>query len=172
MKTNRQKKILEIREMGEIETQEELIDALQREGFNVTQATVSRDIREMKLQKIMTDSGRYKYIVQKPQGSVNGHFAYSHTLVASIISADYAMNLVVVKTYPGMAQAVAAGLDAICTRLRCRRRYLIFSCSQWFRRGAGCGGYSKDDREIIVFYYERHVTIVKEMQQNAARSVH
>ena len=95
MKTNRQNKILEIIEMGEIETQEELIDALQREGFNVTQATVSRDIREMKLQKIMTDSGRYKYIVQKPQG------------------ADYAMNLVVVKTYPGMAQAVAAGLDAM-----------------------------------------------------------
>ena len=49
MKTNRQNKILEIIEMGEIETQEELIDALQREGFNVTQATVSRDIREMKL---------------------------------------------------------------------------------------------------------------------------
>ncbi len=113
MKTKRQNKILEIIETGEIETQEELIDALQREGFNVTQATVSRDIREMKLQKIMTDHGRYKYIVQKPHSSAGGQFAYSHTLAASIISADYAMNLVVVKTYPGMAQAVAAGLDAM-----------------------------------------------------------
>ena len=107
MKTKRQNKILEIIETGEIETQEELIDALQREGFNVTQATVSRDIREMKLQKIMTDHGRYKYIVQKPHSSAGGQFAYSHTLAASIISADYAMNLVVVKTYPGMAQALS-----------------------------------------------------------------
>ena len=113
MKIKRQNKILEIIEAEEIETQEELIDALQREGFHVTQATVSSDIREMKLQKIMTDNGRYKYIVRSQQGGANGHFAYSHTLASSIISADYAMNLVVVKTYPGMAQAVAAGLDAM-----------------------------------------------------------
>lgn len=58
MKMTRQNKILEIIESREIETQEELIDALQREGFHVTQATVSRDIREMKLQKIMTDHGQ------------------------------------------------------------------------------------------------------------------
>ena len=51
--------------------------------------------------------------MQKPHSSAGGQFAYSHTLAASIISADYAMNLVVVKTYPGMAQAVAAGLDAM-----------------------------------------------------------
>ncbi len=61
----------------------------------------------------MTDHGRYKYIVQKNHGDTEGQFAYSKTLAASIISADYAMNLVVVKTYPGMAQAVAAGLDAM-----------------------------------------------------------
>ena len=113
MKIKRQNKILEIIEAKEIETQEELIDALHREGFNVTQATVSRDIREMKLQKIMTDHGRYKYIVQKQQRDGSGQFTYSHTLASSIVSADYAMNLVVVKTYPGMAQAVAAGLDAL-----------------------------------------------------------
>lgn len=113
MKMRRQNKILEIIESREIETQEELIDALQREGFHVTQATISRDIREMKLQKIMTDHGQYKYIVQKPHGDAEGQFAYSKTLAASIVSVDYAMNLVVVKTYPGMAQAVAAGLDAM-----------------------------------------------------------
>lgn len=113
MKTKRQNKILEIIESRVIETQEELIDALQREGFHVTQATVSRDIREMKLQKIMTDHGKYKYIIQKSHNDAEGQFAYSKTLAASIISADYAMNLVVVKTYPGMAQAAAAGLDAM-----------------------------------------------------------
>ena len=113
MKVKRQTMILEIIENREIETQEELIDALLQEGFHVTQATISRDIREMKLQKIMTDHGKYKYIVQKKPGAEGDLMIYSNTLTSSVISAEYAMNLVVIKTFPGMAQAVALGIDSM-----------------------------------------------------------
>lgn len=112
MKSKRHSAILEIIENRDIETQEELIASLKDAGFNVTQATVSRDIRELKLTKAMTGYSKYKYVMS-PASERGEHHVYSSTLAASVVSVDCAMNLVVIKTYPGMAQAVAAGVDAM-----------------------------------------------------------
>ena len=110
MKGNRQKKILEIITRYHIETQDDLIEHLLMEGFSVTQATVSRDIRELQLNKVMTGKGSYRYVAPKKEEMVAG-MKINAALVDSIISVDYAQNLVVVHTLPGLAQAVAAGID-------------------------------------------------------------
>lgn len=110
MKSSRQSAILDIIEKNSIETQEELIGALEKAGYKVTQATVSRDIRELKLTKTMSDSGKYKYVPSETDKG--GHHAYSSAIAAAVTNIDAAVNLVVIKTYPGMAQAVAAGLDS------------------------------------------------------------
>ena len=110
MKGNRQKKILEIITRYHIETQDDLIERLLMEGFSVTQATVSRDIRELQLNKVMTSKGNYRYVAPKKEEMVAG-MKINAALVDSIISVDYAQNLVVVHTLPGLAQAVAAGID-------------------------------------------------------------
>lgn len=112
MKVKRHNKILEIIENYNIETQEELIAKLKLAGFDVTQATVSRDIRELKLLKQMSDMGTYKYVVPKNNVAENQH-VYSRALASSIKSVDSSLNDIVIKTYPGMAQAVAAGVDAL-----------------------------------------------------------
>ena len=110
MKGNRQKKILEIITRHHIETQDDLIEHLLMEGFTVTQATVSRDIRELQLNKVMTGKGSYRYVAPKKEEMMAG-MKINAALVDSIISVDYAQNLVVVHTLPGLAQAVAAGID-------------------------------------------------------------
>ena len=112
MKVKRHNKIIEIIENNNIETQEELIDKLKLAGFDVTQATVSRDIRELKLLKQMSDMGTYKYVVPKNNTGENQH-VYSRALASSIKSVDCAHNDIVIKTYPGMANAVAAGVDSL-----------------------------------------------------------
>jgi len=112
MKVKRHNKILEIIEHYNIETQEELIAKLKLAGFDVTQATVSRDIRELKLLKQMSDMGTYKYVVPKSNSNEN-HHVYSRALASSIKSVDSSFNDIVIKTYPGMAQAVAAGVDSL-----------------------------------------------------------
>ncbi len=111
MKKIRHKKIIEIVEAYDIETQEDLISRLRAAGFDVTQATVSRDIRELKLTKGMSESGKYRYM---PPSADEGErqSVYTSALMGSVKSVDYAMNNLVVKTYPGMAQAVAAALDS------------------------------------------------------------
>ena len=111
MKVKRHNKILEIIDNYNIETQEELIEKLRLAGFDVTQATVSRDMRELKLTKQMSDAGAYRYVVTK-NNSTN-HHVYNKAITGSIKTVDYALNNVVIKTYPGMANAVAAGIDAI-----------------------------------------------------------
>ena len=112
MKVKRHNKILEIIENNNIETQEELIAKLRLAGYDVTQATVSRDIRELKLLKQMSDTGTYKYVVPKNNSSEN-HHVYSRAISSSIKSVDSSYNDIVIKTYPGMAQAVAAGVDSL-----------------------------------------------------------
>jgi transcriptional regulator of arginine metabolism len=112
MKSKRQEKILQIIASENIETQEELINRLRLAGFDVTQATVSRDIRELKLTKVMTDMGVYKYTVPTKTQENPAHI-YTGALSASIKSVENAGNLIVVKTYPGMANAVAAGIDSL-----------------------------------------------------------
>ena len=93
-----------------METQDDLIEHLRKMGYEVTQATVSRDIRELKLTKVMGERGSYRYELPKTNESL-GSFKFSHALAESITSVDYAVNTVVVKTFPGMAQAVAVGID-------------------------------------------------------------
>ncbi len=112
MKYTRHKKILEIIENKEIETQEELSDELKKQGLNVTQATVSRDIKELRLIKILTKGGKYKYATLNSQDNI-----LSNRLVKifknSIVSIDYAGNILVMKTLTGSAQAAAAAIDAV-----------------------------------------------------------
>jgi transcriptional regulator of arginine metabolism len=110
MKTSRQQKILEIIANNDIETQEDLIIALRNEGYNATQATVSRDIRQLKLLKL-TSGGVYKYVA--PKSELENSTKYNHALFTSIIDIAYALNNVVIKTTPGLAQAVAAGIDSL-----------------------------------------------------------
>ena len=95
----------------EIGTQEELAEYLNRAGFNVTQATVSRDIRELKLSKIQTEGGRQRYAVLQSQDSFSDK--YIRILRDSYMSMDMAQNILVIKTVEGMAMAAAAALDAI-----------------------------------------------------------
>ena len=120
MKNARQKKILEIINRYQVETQDDLIDRLLVEGFSVTQATVSRDIRELQLTKILTGKGSYRYVAPKKE-ELGAGMKINAALVDSITKVDYAQNLVVVRTFPGLAQAVAAGIDnlAIAEVLGC-----------------------------------------------------
>lgn len=111
MKTGRQRRILEIIEQTPIEKQEELVVLLSKEGFDVTQATVSRDIRQMKLKKVMNADGRLVYqAASLPERMPETK--YIRILRDSYISMDMAMNILVIKTVSGMAMAAAAALDA------------------------------------------------------------
>ena len=112
MKSRRQDLILTIISEYEIETQDELIAKLREHGLVVTQATISRDIRDLKLTKVLDKSGKYCYAPsQSPERG--GQVRFNHALVEAITSVDYAQNIVVIKTYSGMAQAVATGIDSI-----------------------------------------------------------
>ena len=112
MKTKRQRKIIELITNYDIETQEELAAKLVENGFNVTQATISRDIRELNLTKIATKGGKQKYAVQSSSDIVSNS-KYMRALNDGIITMDTAGNILVVKTVSGMAMAVAAALDAM-----------------------------------------------------------
>ena len=112
MKLERHSKIVELIGKYEIETQEELADRLNEAGFNVTQATVSRDIRELKLSKIPGENGRQKYSVLKKIGDIPGE-KYVRILKDGFANMDMAQNILVIKTVSGMAMAVAAALDAL-----------------------------------------------------------
>ena len=110
MKTERHAKIIELISRYDIVTQEELADHLIREGFSVTQATISRDIRELKLTKIATNGGRQKYALMH-DGSEDMNEKYLRVLRDGFVSMDMAQNILIVKTVSGMAMAVAAALD-------------------------------------------------------------
>lgn len=112
MKISRQSKIIELINKYDIETQEELADLLMKAGYNVTQATVSRDIRELKLTKVAVDGGKQKYILlQKTESDMSEK--YTRVLKDGFVSMDMAQNILVIKTISGMAMAVAAALDAL-----------------------------------------------------------
>ena len=112
MKTRRQAKILELIQKYEIETQEELSAYLEKEGFQVTQATVSRDIRELKLTKLAIANGRQKYAVINESGREMIE-KYERVFRDGFLSIDIAMNIIVIKTVSGMASAVCAAIDAM-----------------------------------------------------------
>ena len=112
MKVNRHAKIIELINKYRVETQEELAEYLNREGFKVTQATVSRDIRDLKLTKVPSDDGRQCYYVhQSPESGMSEK--YIRVLKDGYVSMDMAQNILVIKTVSGMASAVCAALDAM-----------------------------------------------------------
>lgn len=112
MKSKRHAKILEIIGKNDVETQEELSELLEREGFQVTQATVSRDIRELKLTKVSMNSGKQKY-ASISESSADLSQKYIRVLKDGFASMDMAQNILVVRTVSGMAMAVAAALDSV-----------------------------------------------------------
>ena len=111
MKTERHSKILELIGRDDIETQQDIAKALEEAGFNVTQATVSRDIRDLKLTKINVN-GRQRYMALSSDDKLLGD-KYLRVLSDGFASMDMAQNILVIKTVSGMAMAVAAALDAL-----------------------------------------------------------
>ena len=111
MKVSRHAKIIELISQYDIETQEELAEYLNNAGFKVTQATVSRDIRDLKLTKLSVNGGRQKYIVHRQEDDGMNE-KYIRVLRDGFVSMDMAQNILVIKTVAGMAMAVAAAVDA------------------------------------------------------------
>ena len=112
MKINRHAKIVELINKYHIETQEELAEYLKHEGFNITQATVSRDIRDLKLTKVPTEGGRQKYAIhQSVETEMSDKFI--RVLKDGFVSIDMAQNILVIKTVSGMAGAVCAAIDSM-----------------------------------------------------------
>lgn len=114
MKISRQRKIVELVNERDIETQEELAQYLLQSGYEVTQATVSRDIRELKLIKVSQDDGMQKYIFLNSSADMGEK--YTRILRDGFQSMDGAQNIIVLKTVSGMAMAVAAALDGIALK--------------------------------------------------------
>lgn len=112
LKYSRHSKILEIIELCEIETQEDLANSLKEAGFNVTQATVSRDIKELRLIKVLTKDGKYKYATIKQQDSMISD-RFLKLFRDSVTGIDFSGNIIVIKTLIGAANAAAAAIDAI-----------------------------------------------------------
>ena len=147
MKSARQARIVEILSDTEICTQQEITEMLQGEGFKVTQATVSRDLKELNLKKDVTSSGKHKYKT-RPLGELTDNDRLKSTMFESITEINYSMNNVVVKTVPGLAQALASSID-----------------NHTIDGVLGCG--AGDDTIIIVTYdaecSERIVEKIKEL---------
>ena len=111
MKNDRQAKILAIIERESIDTQEQLQQRLQEEGIRCTQATISRDIKQLHLIKEPIGRGQYRYAVSVQRSRLNVADKLRTIFRESIVSVDYAQNLVVIKTMPGLASAACAALD-------------------------------------------------------------
>lgn len=113
MKSKRQAKILEIITSMEVETQEQLQKELERAGFTTTQATISRDMKELRVVKELSESGRYRYAssMQEPTSTFSGRL---HKIFRECVTGvDYAQNLVVIKTMPGLAHAAGSAIDGM-----------------------------------------------------------
>ena len=113
MKTQRQAKIMEIISTRDIETQEQLLAALQDAGFYSTQATISRDIKELRVVKELTSFGTYRYTTSAKDGSHTFSARLNTIFRECITSIDYAQNILVVKTMPGLASAAASAIDGM-----------------------------------------------------------
>ena len=111
MKSRRHAKILDIIAEYPIETQDELLTRLKDEGYKATQATISRDIKDLRLVKTLGSDGKYRY-VSAAKNSTDIRSNFSSLFASSVNSIDFAQNIVVIKTLSGMAQAVCAALDS------------------------------------------------------------
>lgn len=131
MKAQRQAKIVEIISNANVETQEQLLQALTDQGFNSTQATISRDIKDLRIVKELTSLGTYRYCVPEKDAPPAISDRLNNIFRECVISVDYAENLVVIHTLPGMANAAASALDAM-------------------RSGAVLGTLAGDDTVVVV----------------------
>ncbi len=113
MKSQRQAKILEIISTRNVETQEQLLSALQAEGFRGTQATISRDIKELRIVKELTSLGTYRYTTSTNE--MGGSFSSRLNTIfrECVIGFDYAQNIIVIRTLPGLASAAGSAIDAM-----------------------------------------------------------
>lgn len=112
MKSKRHAILLEIIQEYDIETQEELLEKLRQKNFNVTQATISRDIKELSLIKTPIGNGKYKYATGNKAG-LDTLSNFNNLFKTAVISVDFAQNMIVLKTTSGMAQGVCAAIDSI-----------------------------------------------------------
>lgn len=113
MKSKRQAKIMEIISTSNIETQEQLLQELQNAGFSSTQATISRDIKELRIVKELTSLGTYRYSAPSREASDTFSNRLNSIFKDCVTSFDYAQNIVVIHTLPGFANAAASALDAM-----------------------------------------------------------
>lgn len=113
MKINRHEKILDIIKVKDIETQEELANELRENGFNVTQATVSRDIKNLQLIKVLTRNGTYKYVSPKKNNMTDSSDKLVSVFSHTVVGVEQIENFVVVKTLSGSASAAAEALDVL-----------------------------------------------------------
>ncbi len=113
MKSQRQAKIMEIISNRNVETQEQLLAALQEEGFRGTQATISRDIKELRIVKELTSLGTYRYTTSSTE--ISGSFSSRLNTIfrECVIGFDYAQNIIVIRTLPGLASAAGSAIDAM-----------------------------------------------------------
>lgn len=113
MKSQRQAKILEIISNKNVETQEQLLIELQNEGFRGTQATISRDIKELRIVKELTSLGTYRYTTSTSE--LTGSFSSRMNTIfrECVVSFDYAQNIIIIRTLPGLASAAASAIDAM-----------------------------------------------------------
>ena len=113
MKEKRQAEILRIIAQVEVETQEQLLEELAKHGINATQATISRDIKQLHLIKELTTHGTYKYVVSDRKTSLNYAERLRTIFRECVVSYDFAQNIVVINTMPGLAPAAGAALDGM-----------------------------------------------------------
>ncbi|MEG1742850.1 MAG: arginine repressor [Clostridia bacterium] len=113
MKKKRHEKILELINEFSIDTQDELLDRLKKSGFDATQATVSRDIRELKIVKVALGKNKSKYVSKSEDGSTTIENRYLFIIKETVRTVDFALNIVVIKALTGMASAAGAAIDAM-----------------------------------------------------------
>lgn len=113
MKSQRQAKILEIISTKNVETQEQLLEQLQSEGFHATQATISRDIKELRIVKELTSFGTYRYSAATSEIDTGFTSRLNTIFRECVVSFDYAQNIIVIRTLPGLASAAGSTIDAM-----------------------------------------------------------
>ncbi len=115
MKSQRQAKVLEIISTRNVETQEQLLEELQKEGFRGTQATISRDIKELRIVKELTNLGTYRYTAAANEIDSGFTTRLNTIFKECVVGIDYAQNIIVIRTLPGLASAAGSAIDAMNT---------------------------------------------------------
>ncbi len=113
MKIKRQNELIRLINENSITTQEEILTALRESGYNVTQATISRDMRELKISKVMSNDGTLKYSIPSEKNTKASSLGLNSALTESINRIDYACNDIVIHTHPGLANAVGVAIDSL-----------------------------------------------------------